>query len=166
MRILFQLIMLMFSILPLATQADGGEEYYKKLRKLKKFDTETLAKIKKETIDAEQIKKVNEISRANTAHNKKMDAQKKSGPPANQDNGEAPSTGPNGEKVTAAPKILPGKATPAKSTVLKKESTKKEVAKKPSVSKSETSSEPIKVNTDGPDELSFPGSETTPSPKK
>lgn len=166
MRILFQLIMLIFLALPISSGADGGEEYYKKLRKLKKFDPETLEKIKKETIDADQIKKVNAISRANTAHNKKVDAMKKSTPPASEKSDEAPSTGPNGEKVTAAPKMLPGKATPAKSTALKKESAKKEVAKKPSVSKSETSSEPIKVNTDGPDELSFPGTETTPSPKK
>ncbi len=173
MRIFIQLITLIFLTLPSLALADGGEDYYKAVRKLKKFDPATMEKIKRETIDAEKIKKVNAMARANTAHNKQVDSMPKKGPPTNQSKGEAPTTAPAGKKITAAPKMLPAgtkkyasKSKPVKTATSKSTVVKKEEVKKP-VTKTENNSADVKVNKDGPDELSFPGTaEATATPKK
>jgi len=149
------MIFICFLLTPNSVRADGGEDYYLALRKLKKFDSSTLSRIKSETIDAEQIKKVNERSKANFAHNQKVEKNLKKAPPTDENAGKAPITGPNGEKVIKPPVVKNNQPIIVKSNT--STSITKKAPVKPAPKKSESNSAPIKVNNDGPDELTFPG---------
>lgn len=163
----FKLIVLtsfiVFLHLPQSARADGDEDYYKEIRKLKKFEPETLDRIKRETIDAEQIKKANELSRQNSEHNRQVDINSKKikEPQADPNEGQAPKTGPKGE-LAGAPRAgkSSGKSTSATAS---KEVASKSAANKPDVSKTKkistpsAPSAPVDVKHDTPDELNFPG---------
>ena len=112
-----------FSIQSPRAIADGGEDYYNDLRKLKKFDPVEVAKLKKKDVIDERIKEVSELAKVNTEANKIAD--KKLGPIADSKPSQAE------------------KASHARSS------------SRPSTSSS--SSDSVKVNSDTPDELNFPG---------
>ncbi len=172
MRILIKRCLLTFSIafvayllLPQSVRADGGEEYYKELRKLKKFDQATVNQLKKNTIEAELIKKANAESRANAKHNAEVDAKtSKKDPVIPKDLRELyppPATGPNGEKA-GPPRYgtnVPNKASSKPANKDDSKTDSKPVSKKESPKKESTTTPtgPIKVDHETPDELSFPG---------
>lgn len=166
MRILFPSYSLLVSTLFISifafstsANASGGEDYYKELRKLKKFDPATLDQIRRKTVDAEQIKKANELSKANSEHTARVEAKKVKRPTVDPNEGKAPGAGPKGEKIAKEPQIKPGTGKPATTTTASKApkptESKKSVVKRPS--SSDSSSAPIKVESNVPDELSFPG---------
>lgn len=173
MRIIIQSFKFTFSIgfvvLFLQTppaQADGGEDYYKALRKLKKFDRATLDEIKKNTIDAEQIKKVNELARQNTEHNKLIDSKKVPRPadaPKDEESEKEEMAHLDQEKMKAdvgkthAPKAPAGTKTAQDSPPEPVNAKPGKVTK--ASSRSESHSAPIKVSSETPDELSFPGTD-------
>lgn len=143
-----------FSLLSQYSRADGGEDYYKALRKLKNFDPATLAEIKKNTIDAEQIKKVNAISKDGYEDAKRMRALKLKHPDV-----DSPEEGTDND-IMAHKKS--SKKTTEKSKLVNTPSSTKPSAEKKSTGKKSGSntgstSAPIKVNSETPDELTFPG---------
>lgn len=150
MRIFFQRFKLILSTLFIAhlfhlspVHADGGEDYYNALRKLKKFDPATVEQLKRKHIDAEQIEKVNAISRKNKQHNAERDRKNPWKKEGKTEEGQA-----------TAPAVKP--------VVSKKTNPVKE-------SRPESTSAPVKVDSDAPDELSFPGTgdeAPAPAPKK
>jgi len=143
-------ISIFFSLQTQYSRADGGEDYYKALRKLKSFDPASLEEIKKNTIDAEQIKKVNALSKENYENTKKMRAIKNKVPDV--DSAEEG----NDDEMIAAKKS--GKKTPEKSKQANSPSSPKSSLGKKTSTNSGSSSAPIKVNSETPDELTFPGS--------
>jgi hypothetical protein len=136
-KLIISTVFIGISLLSAPVRADGGEDYYKGLRKMKSFDPAALEELKKNTVDAEQIKKVNELSRANAAHNAKIDAKKKISPTADAPIAERSSK--SGKKPT------PAVVTSAPAKPSKRKDT------------SSSSSAPVKVDSETPDELSFPG---------
>ena len=121
-------------------RSDGGEDYYKALRKLKTADPAAIEEIKKNTIDAEQVKKVNALSKKNNELKAKFDAQK-SALPANLRELEQKELEKESKSKLEVKPVQKVKPAPVKKS-------------KPN---SDSSSSPIKVNSDIPDELSFPG---------
>lgn len=151
MRIYFQLfiftIVITAGLTPAKIAFADVDDYYSQLRKLKNPTPEAIESAKQKYVDTEQVKKMNEISQKNKQHSEEV-AKKPSRKPKDKT--------PSKDAVAGAPEVT----TPSKKQ------------KTTPISRSESTSGPIKVDSDTPDELSFPGDDEkgadapAPAPKK